>query len=350
MPDRTDLRILVCRLSHIGDCVLALPMVNELRRAFPDARITWAMESPTHKLLGGHAAIDEVLVVPRGWMKRLSSIREMFRQLRSRKFDIAVDPQSILKSAMLARLSGAPRRLGFSGKHGREKSNWLNNLLVNPQSSHLVDRSLELIRPLVPDAHFSGFNLPVPAEAMQMARDFRNRQANGKRMVIINPGASWPSKQWVNSRFGELAGILASSADSVPVVTWGGETESGMADEIVRVSQGRAIKAPPTTLPELTAFLKSSELFIGCDTGPLHIATAVGTKCIGLYGPTRPEDSGAYGPQHIAIQVRYQSGGSRERRQAANDAMREITTEMVARSAISSLNAGDGCGTCLRVA
>lgn len=343
MQERTDFRILICRLSHIGDCVLTLPMVNELRRAFPNSHITWAMESPTNKLLGSHAAIDEVLLVPRGWMKQLSTIRMLHRVFRARKFEIAIDPQSILKSALLARLSGASQRFGFSGKHGREKSNWINNRLVAPRSTHLVDRSLDLIRPLVPDVRFQGFDLPLPTEALLMAREFRERQVAGQRMVIINPGASWRSKQWVNSRFGELAALLANSPDVVPVVTWAGETESSMADEIVRISQGRAIKAPPTSLRELAAFLKLSALFIGCDTGPMHIAAAVGTKCIGLYGPTRPEDSGAYGPQHVAIQVRYQGGGSRERRCASNDAMREITTRMVADAAIEALNQAREC-------
>ncbi len=330
-------RILVTRLSHIGDCVLTLPMVNELRRGLPDALIVWAMESPSHKLLSKHKTIDDVLVVPRGWMKSASSIRTMRHDLKRYRFDIAIDPQSILKSALLSRLSGAKTRLGFGGVHGRELSPWFNNRRVIPATTHLVDRSLELIRPIVADAVFRHFGLEVSENASRFATMFQKQQLDGRPFVVINPGASWPSKQWEISRFAELARALASDPGITSVVTWAGEIENAMADAIVELSGGAAVIAPATSLPELAALLKASVMFIGCDTGPLHIAAAVGTTCIGMYGPTRPIDSGAYGLSHVAIQARYHSGGCRERRQAPNDAMREITTNMVVQTARNSL-------------
>jgi lipopolysaccharide heptosyltransferase I len=324
-----DPRILVCRLSHIGDCVLTLPMIHELRRGFPGAQISWAMERPSHKLLGGHSAINEVLLVPRGWMKSAGAIRDLHRELKRRRFDVAIDPQSIMKSALLGRLSGAKTRIGFGGIHGRELSPLFNNCRIHPQSTHLVDRSLELIRPLVPDARFRKFGLPVAPEAAASIAGFLESRLDGRPFVVINPGASWPSKRWENDRFAALACALAHEPGIISLITWAGSDEQAMADAIVESSAGCAVKAPATTLPELAALLQAAVLFIGCDTGPLHIAAAVGTPCTGLYGPTRPVDSGAYGDQHVALQVRYHAGGCRQRRQAANDAMRAISTEMV---------------------
>jgi heptosyltransferase I len=307
-------------------------MVNELRRGFPDAMIVWAMESPSHKLLGNHTSVDEVLLVPRGWMKSPGEIHAMHRKLRQYRFDIAVDPQSIFKSAVLSRLSGAKTRLGFVGDHGREMSPWLNNCRVNPRATHLVDRSLELIQPIVSDARFRNFGLQVPEDANRFASMFQKQQLAEKPFVAINPGASWPSKRWGIDRFAELARALAADPGITSVITWAGKEENEMAETIVELSRGAAVMAPATSLPELAALYQASEAFVGCDTGPLHIAAAVGTTCVGLYGPTRPVDSGAYGSQHVAIQVRYHSGGCRERRQATNDAMREITTSMVVES------------------
>jgi len=138
-------KILITRLSHIGDCVLTLPMVNRIKDRYPDSTITWAIESPTQKLLAGHRAVDEFLVVPKRWMKQPSCWVDLRRQFRQRNFDIAIDPQGITKSAMLGWLSGAKTRIGVKGKWGRELSPWLNNRLVEPRESHLADRSLELL-------------------------------------------------------------------------------------------------------------------------------------------------------------------------------------------------------------
>ncbi len=316
--------ILICRLSHIGDCVLTLPMALQLRRGFPAARICWAMESPTDQLLADHPAIDEILLIPRKWLKSPSAILETRRRLAERRFDIAVDPQSILKSALLARLSGARTRLGFAGVHGREKSHWLNNCRVVPQSSHLVDRSLELIQPLIGSFGFPGFRLPVPAVAAASTQQFLDQQGISGPFAVINPGASWPSKRWETDRFADVARALSEQPGIASVITWAGDEEKRMAEQIVQRAAGSARMAPATRLPELAALLARAAIFVGCDTGPLHIAAAAGTVCVGLYGPTRPGDSGAYGAVHVAIQARYQAGSCRQRRAAPNDAMRDI--------------------------
>lgn len=324
-------RILICRLSHIGDCILTLPMVRALRKARPDAWIAWATENPSPQLLNDHPDLNEVIKIPKGWLKKPGTILSVRRELKKRAFDIAIDPQSLAKSAMLARVSGAAVRIGFRGEYGRELSTWFNNRTVQPVSSHLVDRSLELLGELgIEPEGEPEFDLPIRETAHCYIDQFLNeRGINDSRFVVANPGASWPSKRWEPERFGELAHRLHEHTRLNTIVTWAGEEELEMAMSICAGSDGTAILAPKTDLQQLASLLQRSELFIGCDTGPLHLAAAVGTVCVGLYGPTRPQDSGAYGRQHYALQNEYQSGTSRQRRNSTNQAMRTISVTQV---------------------
>ena len=322
--------ILLTRLSHIGDCVLTLPMVNQIKDRFPDSTITWAIESPTQKLLGNHAAVDDFLIVPKGWMKRASNWSSLRRELRQRKFDIAIDPQGITKSAMLGWLSGAKIRIGAKGKWGRELSPWLNNRLIEPQQSHLADRSMELLQAIdnFGDANpQSRYEFPLEPAALEHARAFLATQRLS-RFAVINPGASWPSKRWDNPRFGSVGSWLFRHQGIRTVITWAGSEEEQMADEIADVDPDAFVIAPRTDLPQLAALLSLATLFVGCDTGPLHIAAAVGTPCVGLYGTTQAQDSGAWpwaDPTiHVAVQKWHQTGSCRKRRSADNDAMMDI--------------------------
>ncbi len=325
-------RILICRLSHIGDCILTLPLLHALRQAIPKARIGWIVEKPADQLLASHPDLDHLITVERGWSKSLGTIRSIRKRLSKFRFDIAIDPQSISKSALVARLSGAPHRIGFGGQHGREISKCLNNRLITPQTTHLTDRSLELLAGLGIRPHAVKFRLPVPNPALQFADDFLQSANITRPLAVINPGASWPSKQWIDERFAVVARHLSTRLGFDCVVSWAGDQELAQARNIVVRSVGAAHLAPPTDLQQLAALLRRSRLFVGCDTGPTHLAAAVGSTCVVLYGPTRPQDSGAYGPQHFAVQQWYQSGSCRERRSAGNLAMADISTSHVCRA------------------
>ncbi len=295
----------------------------------PSAFIAWAVEQPTPQLLQVHPDLDQVIAIDRRWMKSISSIRSVRKKLRHYKFDICVDPQSIFKSAVLGYVSGAKHRFGFGGKHGRELSRWFNNRLINTQHDHLVDRTLDLLTGLGLIKLQVKFKLPIKNEALNQTRCFLRDLDVSRKFVVINPGASWPSKRWMNDRFAMIAKYLATEFDLDTVVTWCGESELADANEIVSMSEGTAYLAPKTDLQQLAAILYQSSLFIGCDTGPMHLAAATGCVCVGLYGPTRPQDSGAYGPHHFAVQKRFQDGSCRERRNGDNDAMREISVAEV---------------------
>ncbi len=330
--DAESPRILITRLSHIGDCVLTLPMLNRLREKIPSARIVWAIESPTQKLLDGCQAVDEFVVIPKSWMKRPANWRKIRKQLAEHRFDISIDPQGITKSAMLGWLSGASVRIGIKGRWGRELSPWLNNRLVETQQTHLADRSLELLSALPkvsttkPDSP-AHYNFPIADDARQFNLQFLG-QNQLDRYSVINPGASWPSKRWDVDRFGSVGSWLYRNKGLRSVLTWAGDEEKAMVDQIESFDPQAFVPAPATTLPQLAAVLEKATLFVGCDTGPLHIAAAVGTPCVGLYGTTLPQDSGAWpyaAPSpHVAVQKWHQSGSCRKRRSAANDAMMDI--------------------------
>lgn len=323
-------RILITRLSHIGDCVLTLPMINRIKDRFPNSVITWAIESPSHKMLAGQAAVDEFLVVPKAWMKKPSNWLELRRELKQRNFDIAIDPQGITKSAMLGWISGAKVRVGIKGQWGRELSPRLNNRLVETKSTHLADRSVELLAAIdefgQPTQNLR-YDFPIPQAAIEFCKLILGN-ANLSRFAVINPGASWASKRWDNQRFGSVGSWLFRHKGLRTVLTWAGEDEHAMAREIAAFDPEAFVIAPETDLPQLAAMLSLADMFIGCDTGPLHIAAAVGTPCVGLYGTTRPQDSGAWSHSepspHVAVQKWYQSGSCRKRRSATNDAMMDI--------------------------
>lgn len=324
-------RILITRLSHIGDCILTLPLLNEIRRKYPNAFIAWAVESPSHKLLGLHSGIDEIIMVPKGWAGKPKCWGPLRKNLRKHNFDVAIDPQGITKSAALGWLSGAKKRIGIRGKWGRELSPWLNNKLVETQSTHLVDRSLELLAELdIRDTQSRKveFALPLCEEAtisLEMSIPAQSLvELVGRYFCVINPGGSWASKRWEMDRYGAVASYLKRHRGMKSLIVWAGEEEHQMATHIHNFDPEASVIAPKTDLRELAVVCQKAAFFLGGDTGPLHLASAMGTPCVGLYGTTRPEDSGAYGPQHIAIQKWYQSGSCRKRRNAENDAMRDI--------------------------
>ena len=316
-------RILITRLSHIGDCLLTLPMLNAIVDHFPNAFIGWAVEPPTHQLLQNHPGIDEIISIPKGWMGKPGQWKEIREQLKSFEFDIAIDPQGLTKSSLLGWMSGATNRIGAKGQWGRELSPWLNNRLVLPNASHVVDRSLKLLQKVGIESSAVRFELPTDGVADKLV-DVWLSEHSLERYAVINPGGSWASKRWENERFGSVASHLFKKHGLKTVVTWAGAEELAMAEEIVALNPDGSLLADRTNLTELQSLLARAEFFVGCDTGPMHLSTAVGTPCVGLYGTTRPEDSGAYGPQNIAVQKWYQSGSCKKRRKASNDAMRDI--------------------------
>ena len=321
MSTESSPRILISRMSAIGDTILTMPVACALRQHFPNAFLAWVVEKKAAPMIRKHPAMDRVIELERGWFTSPRGIRSARHLLREHRFDVSIDCQGLTKSALAGWLSGAAQRIGYAGKHGGELSRVLNNTLVKPVFSHLTDRSLELLIPLGVTAPKVKWRMPIPETARNWSLRWR-RTIDAPRLAVLNPGATAHSKMWEPDRFGLTARYLGDRYGYRSIVVWGNSGERAMAEQIVAHSHGTATIAPDTDLHHLAALIAVSDLFISGDTGPLHMAVAVGTPTIGLYGSTRPGDSGPYG--QIALQKAYESGSRRHRRKADNTAMRQI--------------------------
>ena len=326
-------RILIVRLTAMGDVIHGLPVASALRAHFPNATLAWAVEGRAADIIEEHPHLDAVVKLPRHWWRSQRTIRGIRRQLRDMQFDISVDLQCLTKSALVAWLSGAPRRLGVAGSNGRELSKWFNNELTDVRASHVVQHYLQILQPLGIDSPDVEFRLPEREDERQFAQESLARLSlAGTTFAVLNPGAGWPSKLWPAERYGQVARHLYLEHGIRSLCVWCGFDERRLAEQIVAASDGMATLSPSTTMMQLAAILRHASLFVGSDTGPMHLAVAVGTPTISLHGPSRAEWCGAYGSEHLAIQEYYQPGSARERRHADNHAMRAISVERVAQA------------------
>jgi heptosyltransferase-1 len=309
-------RIAIIKLSALGDVIHALPVARALRRHFPDATLTWIVERRATPVVSDHPDLDEVIAIDtRRWRQHiwrpgrtgpvLGDLSRLRARLRRGRFDVALDLQGLAKSAILTRLTRAPVRIGFARSHSRELS-WLavNRRVVPPPSAvHVVEQYLSLLAPLGIGPVTPEFRLPGRPAAEQRMGDFLGEHGleAAPRLVALNPGAGRADKRWPLAHFRALAERLGGDADARVLLLWG-PGEVGLAREIADGLSPRPILAPPTEVDELAALLRRAALVIAGDTGPLHLAAAVGTPALGLYGPTRAERNGPYGPHGSALQ------------------------------------------------
>jgi len=311
------MRIAILKLSALGDVIHALPVAHALRHRFPDARILWIVEARESLLLKDHPDLDEVIAVDtRKWRRRLWSpggarevgteLRRSIRRLRDERFDVAIDLQGLIKSGILTALTGAPFRIGFGSRRCREALNacFTNVRVVPPPSRiHVVDQYLALLEPLGVRAPRPRFHLPSSPEAEQRIEEFFADHGikSRDRLVALNPGAGRPGKRWPLSHFRALAERLSVDAGARIVLLWGPDEEA-LVREIADGLTVRPILGPRMSLTELAVLLRRCALMVGSDTGPLHLAAALGRPTLGLYGPTSGRRNGPYGPTGRAIQ------------------------------------------------
>lgn len=324
------LRILIVRLSALGDVIHGLPVACALRRAFPGAFLGWVVEGRAGDLLEGHPALDTLIRAPRGWLKSPTAVRNVRRELKAHRFDVTVDLQCLTKSAVMAWLSGAKRRLGVGGADGREFSKWFNNCLTLVDAPHVIDHYLGILAPLGIINPPVEFQLPERDEDAEFAECLlAKRQLSDQRFVVFNPGAGWQSKMWPAARYGEVARHVDRKFGLPSLAIWGGPAEQPLAQAIVAESGGTAHLAPATSLRQLCSVVRRARLFVGSDTGPMHLAVAVQTPTISLHGPSRSDWCGAYGDSNLRLQAYYAAGSAKQRRRADNAAMCAISTAQV---------------------
>ncbi len=303
----------IVKLSSLGDVVHALPVAVNVRAHRPDARVTWIVEAREAAVLRGHRAIDSVIPIDTRRWRRVrrpaelaTVVREVGavrRQLHAAALDVALDVQGLLKSALVTRATGARVRVGFARGRCREPLSALfTTRHVTPSAGavHVVDQYLALLAPLGIDAPRPDFDVPRDVGAEARADEFLAGSGlkPHDRLVVLNPGAGRPEKRWAAERFAELARRAREEAAAHVLVVWG-PGEQAAAGSIARDT---AVLAPPTDVVDLIALLRRASVMVAADTGPLHLAAAVGTPCVGLYGPTRGERNGPYGRGHAIIQ------------------------------------------------
>lgn len=304
MPD--DPRILLIRTSALGDVVHCLPVLTALRRRCPEARIGWVVEEAMAPVLEDHPDLDELVVVGlRPWRKNpWASRRDMlatWRRMRDFRPDVALDLMGNHKGGALAWLSGAPRRLGLAPAFRREAGSGLYvNETVEPTGPHAVDRALSVARPLgisAEEADFGGDKLfpavpDLPAEALPSGP-----------FAVVQPGAGWGNKIYPPARWGRVARGLADEP-GLPTVVPIAPGEEGLAREVAEASDGAARTVPAFGLAALAALLRQARLVLGGDTGPTHLAHALGTPTLCVLGPTDPERHGLHGAPDRSLAVR----------------------------------------------
>lgn len=318
MPDPTvpvsaSDRLLVIRLGAVGDVLRTLPALHLIRRRYASLHLAWIVEDLSRDLLEGHPEIDQVIRFPRREIAsdarrphRLAArLRDLGRELRRHRFTIAVDFQGSLKSGILSVLSGAQARLGFAPGHAREMSSLFANRWVRPRTRWMnrVERNLLMSEALGATGDEVLMNLPeTAAEGGAADRILREFASDGQPLVVLSPGTSrrQAHKRWPVDRFARLAAQLRGRLGAVPFVAWGpGEAE--MASGIVKGSGGAAVLSPAIGLRALAALLRRASLFVGADTGPMHLAWGVGCPVVALFGPTDPRLNAPLGETHIVL-------------------------------------------------
>jgi lipopolysaccharide heptosyltransferase I len=334
LPERA--RILIVRLSSVGDVVHGLPVLCALRDSLPHAFIAWAVEESGARLLEGHEALDRMVVLPRrciedAWMHPFRDppvLRRFFAELHALRFDLAIDVQGLTKSALVAWLARTPKRIGFTPPDGRQQSPWFNNVLVSAAHAHIVDRNLELLRPLGIEPPKVAFRLPrYPGEEQRMDRFLRGVGLTAGGFVLVSPGCGQEVKRWPTERFAAVIAQLGRSHGLPAVVLWAGAAERVLAEAVTGAApEGAAFLAPPTDLREMASLARRCRLFLSADTGPLHIAAAIGAPCVGLFGPTLASRNGPHGDRHAIVQGE-PAPGSRHPRRWDPTAMEAVTVE-----------------------
>jgi lipopolysaccharide heptosyltransferase I len=300
-------RLLIVRLGALGDVVHAIPVAAALRRAFPSARIDWLVSAKHREILDLVPVIDRRLVInDRGDASGGASLLAAIRELRRSQYDVAIDLQGLIKSALLARSSGAPRVIGFSSRYSRERAARLfyteahdpgRGGLYDPRETrHVVDINLGVLTRLGITAPAREFPIEdVDSDAARSAR-----QLTGGRYALLNPGAAWPNKRWPAARLAVIATELRARHGLMSVVLWG-PGEEALAAEVVAGANGAAILSAKTTIADLVALARRAALMVSGDTGPTHIAAALGTPIVGIYGPTRPVRNGPMSPLDVVV-------------------------------------------------
>ena len=330
MPDapRAEARagpFLVVRMGSMGDIIHTLPAVAALRDSFPTAGIDWLIERKWRALLEGNPDINEIVEVDR---RSLGDLARCIRRLRAAHYACALDFQSLYKSAALAFSSGARRRVGFIRSYLREPgAAFFYTERANPQGQHKVEHNLSLVESV--GAKKTGIRFPLVVSPEADAEVESKLSARGLReFFVLNPGGGWRYKCWLPERFGELYRELARRHGWCGVISFG-PGEEAIAEEARRAAGTPEPALISTGVAQLMALLRRAKFVVAGDTGPLHLASALGTPVVGLYGPTDPARNGPYSSADIVVRNAGAEETTYRRSASYSPAMLSITVDQV---------------------
>jgi heptosyltransferase-1 len=320
-------RFLVVRLTALGDILHTVPAVAALRTAHPSAKIDWVVERKWAPVLEGSPAINEVIPFDRG---SVWAALECVKRLRENRYACAIDFQGLYKSSILAALSGATRRIGFDRAWAREEgAAMFYTERVIPTGRHVAELNYSLAeqagasRPAKPE-----YPLRVPAGGAASIRARLHDLGIAGEYMVVAPAGSWRAKCWPAERYGEFCREL-DKKNSMRVVVIHGPGEKSIAEEVLRAAAPARPVVIATTIEELMGLLAHARCLVAADSGPLHLAAALGAPVIGLYGPTDPARNGPFVPGAVIVHHARADEISYKRRSEYSAAMLRITVEDV---------------------
>jgi heptosyltransferase-1 len=321
-----EARFLLVRLGSLGDIIHALPSAAALRDTFPSACIDWAVEPRWARLLRNNPDINGAICVDRA---TAAGMMATLKRVRAGRYTCVVDFQALYKSALLAFASRAPRRIGFKSSYAREGlAAVCYTERLNPRGPHKVDHNLTLVEAAGAEKPPSArFPLEIGAEDEEVVA--RELSLKGIRdYFVLNPGGGWLSKCWPAARYGELHRLLAARFGWRGVISFG-PGEENLAREAIRAAGVPPPVAIPLDLGPLMALLHRAKFVVSADTGPLHLASALGAPVIGLYGPTDPSRNGPYSQADVIVRNPRSSITTYRREASYSPPMLSITLDRV---------------------
>jgi len=318
-------RFLIVRLGSLGDVVHTLPAAHALRESFRRAQIDWVIEPRWRALLKGNPDLNNVILFDRSSWK---GIRACVKELRAARYTHAIDFQGLYKSALLTLFSGAQWRVGFGRSHARESgAAMFYNLPTVPKPGHIVEQNMSLAYAAGAKFTSAVFPLKIPLEAGAHVEQVISGRGL-KDYYVMNPGGGWAGKCWPAEQYGHLHRRLAQKYRWRGIVNYG-PGERQLAEAIRLVAGEPEPMMVSLDLPQLMALLRRAKFVVAGDTGPLHLAAALTTPIVGLYGPTDPARNGPYTITDVVVRNARADETSYKRTHAPSPSMLSITVDQV---------------------
>ena len=346
--------ILVIKLSAIGDVVHSLPFLDVLRKNFPDARIDWLVEADAAPILQGHAAIDRLFVSSRKpWQKRLvetggylpvfREVTRFIRELRGYRYELVVDLQGLFRSALLAGLVRGREKIGLVGAR---EGGWVfynHPAIPVDYHQHAVDRYLQAAGYL--NCRITEWDGSIPLtrrDKKNVDELLRLPEIRDRRIIAFNPMARWKTKLWHAEKFAELADMVSERLSCAVIFTGSRSDRPAIQEFSARMKNRPLNLAGRTTLKELAYLYSQCRAVVCTDTGPMHIAAAMGCPVVALFGPTDPLRTGPYGPGHRVIRAGVECSPCLKKKCEHPVCMETINTDMVFKAVAQVVQDGRG--------